>query len=82
MKGVLTTINATFLTLVPKADNVADPNDFKPISLCNAIDNVIKKVMAIHLKPLLPLLISPDQTNYVEGHQIMDNVILVTCLKP
>ena len=32
--------------------------------------------MANRLKPLLPLLISPEQSGYVEGRQILDGIIL------
>ena len=33
--------------------------------------------MANRLTPLLPLLISPEQSGYVEGRQILDGIILV-----
>ena len=32
--------------------------------------------MANRLKPLLPLLISPEQSDYVEGRQILHGIIL------
>ena len=54
MKGVLTTLNATFLTLVPKDDNAVDPKDFRLIYLCNVIYKDITKVMAFRPKPLNP----------------------------
>ena len=44
--------------------------------LCNVIYKLISKVIANRLKPLLPLLISPEQIGYVEGHQILDGIIL------
>jgi len=34
------------------------------------------KVIANRLKPLLPLLISSEQSSYVEGRQILDGIIL------
>jgi hypothetical protein len=74
--GVLLALNATFLTLVPKEEKVVDPNKFYPISLCNVIYKIISKVIAMRLKPLLPTLIAPEQSRYVEGRQIMDNIIL------
>ena len=33
--------------------------------------------MANHLRPLLPIIISPEQAGFVEGRQILDGVILV-----
>jgi len=76
MHWLLPSLNATFLALVPKGD---DPNmleKYKLIALCNIIYKLISKVLANRLKPLLPLLISSEQTGYVEGHQIMDDIIL------
>ena len=37
---------------------------------------MISKVIANRLKTLLPLLILPEQTGYVEGRQILDGIIL------
>jgi hypothetical protein len=73
---VLPALNATFLTLIPKEENVAVPSKYRPISLCNVIYKIITKVIANRLKPLLPLLISPEKTGYVEGRQILDGIIL------
>ena len=47
-----------------------------PIALCNVIYKVISKVIASRLKPLLHMLISPEQSGYVERRQIIDCIIL------
>jgi hypothetical protein len=73
---VLSALNATFLTLIPKEEHVTHPRQFKPISLCNVIYKIITKVIATRLKLILPFIISKEQAGYVEGRQIMDNVIL------
>jgi hypothetical protein len=73
---VLPSLNATFLTLIPKEENVAAPSKYRPIALCNVIYKIITKVIANRLKPLLPLLISPEQMGYVEGRKILDGIIL------
>ena len=36
---------------------------------------IISKVVANRLKPLLPLLVSEEQSSYVEGRQILNNII-------
>jgi exonuclease III len=73
---VLPALNATFITLIPKEERVTHPKQFRPISLCNVIYKIITKVIANRLKPILPLIISKEQSGYVEGRQIMDSVIL------
>eukprot|EP00253_Pinus_taeda_P019493 PITA_19493 len=76
MHWLLPSLNTTFIALVPKGDEPNKPDKYRPIALCNAIYKLISKVLANRLKPLLPLLISPEQTGYVEGRQIMDGIIL------
>lgn len=72
---VLHALNATFLTLIPKEEICFQPKSFCPIVLYNVIFKIITKVIVIFLKPLLPLLTSQEQTSYVEGRQVIDNVI-------
>jgi hypothetical protein len=73
---VLPALNATFLTLIPKEERVTNPKHFRPIALCNVIYKIITKVIATRLKPILPFIISKEQSGYVEGRQIMDSIIL------
>jgi hypothetical protein len=74
---VLSSLNATFLTLIPKEECVTNPKKFHPIALCNVIYKIITKFIALGIKPILPCIISREQLSYVEGRHIMDNVILV-----
>lgn len=76
MHWILPSLTATFIVLIPKGDEPNTPDKFRPIALCNVIYKLISKVLANRLKPLLPFLISPEQTGYVEGRQIMDGIIL------
>ena len=68
--------NATFLSLIPKENGADTPGKFIPISLCNLVLKIITKVMANTLKPLLPGLVSQEQSGFVEGRQILDGIIL------
>jgi hypothetical protein len=43
---VLPTLNATFLTLIPKEELVNHPKQFRPVSLCNVIYKLLTKVIA------------------------------------
>eukprot|EP00253_Pinus_taeda_P015540 PITA_15540 len=69
-------MNPTFIALVPKAVNSNTPDKYRPIALCNIIYKIVSKVIASRLKPLLPLIISSEQSGYVEGRQITDGIIL------
>eukprot|EP00253_Pinus_taeda_P004859 PITA_04859 len=69
-------LNATFIALIPKSEDSNSPNKFRPIALCNIIYKIVSKVVALRLKLLLPGIISPEQSGYVEGRQITDGIIL------
>jgi len=74
-KTILKALNTSFLSLIPKQDRAQAANKYKPIALCNVVYKIISKVVANRLKPLLPSLVSEEQLGYVEGRQILDNII-------
>eukprot|EP00253_Pinus_taeda_P012281 PITA_12281 len=74
-KSVLRALNASFIALIPKQEKTITSNRFRPIALCNLVYKIISKVIANRLKPLLPSLISKEQTGYVEGRHILNNII-------
>ena len=76
-KRVLKSFTMTILTLLLKEWGAESPRKFRPISLCNVVLKIITKVMANHLKPILLELVSPEQSSFVEGRQIMDWIILM-----
>eukprot|EP00253_Pinus_taeda_P034767 PITA_34767 len=66
-KTILKAPNSSFIDLIPKQEMAQTPNRFRPISLCNVIYKIISKVAANRLKPLLPSLVSGEQSGFVEG---------------
>ncbi|KAK4381891.1 hypothetical protein Sango_2924400 [Sesamum angolense] len=73
---LLKQLNATLLTLIPKVRTPNSVADFRPISCCNDIYNVITKILVSLIREILELLISPSQNAFVPGRLISDNVLL------
>ena len=51
------------------------PHIIPPRYTTNVVYKIISKVIASILKPLLPTLVSEEQTGYVEGRQILNKII-------
>jgi hypothetical protein len=60
----------------PQRGNCSGTQQIFPISLCNVIYKIISKVIPSDSSPFLPSLVSPEQCGYVEGHQILDSILL------
>ncbi|XP_030477324.1 uncharacterized protein LOC115694334 [Syzygium oleosum] len=70
-------LNRTHIVVIPKVMNPESINQYRPISLCNFSYKIISKVMVNRLKQWLPDLISPEQSAFVSGRQIQDNILIV-----
>jgi hypothetical protein len=65
-KNVLSSLNCTFLTLIPKEECVTNPKHFQSIALYNVIYKIITKVITLRIKPILPCIISKEQSGYAK----------------
>jgi len=74
-RTILKVLNTSFTSLIPKQEDAQILDKFRPITLCNVVYKIISKVVANRLKPLLPTLVSGERLGYVEGRQILDNII-------
>ena len=66
-------LNASFLTLIPKKSDAVNIKDFRPISL-GSVYKLLSKVLANRLRVVLDSLISETQNSFVGGRQILDSV--------
>ncbi|XP_049368158.1 uncharacterized protein LOC125833012 [Solanum verrucosum] len=64
------------LVLLPKVDHPNKLNEFRPISLSNFSNKIISKILSTRLAPILPSLISENQSGFVRGRNISENIML------
>ncbi|KAF7827070.1 ribonuclease H [Senna tora] len=76
--ALLSQINNTYITLIPKVNAPQNFKDFRPISLANGSYKLATKVLCNRLKQFLPDLIAPNQSAFLKGRLVGDNILLAT----
>ncbi|KAL9974209.1 hypothetical protein ACROYT_G011222 [Oculina patagonica] len=67
------------ITLLPKEDgSLLDLHNWRPITLLNVDFKIAAKAIAKRLEKFLPNLIHPDQTGFVKGRYIGENIRLIS----
>ena len=67
------------ITLLPKEDgSLLDLHNWRPITLLNVDLKIAAKAIAKRLETVLPNLIHPDQTGFVKGRYIGENIRLIS----
>ena len=64
------------LVLILKVNNPTSLKIFRPISLCTIPYKTVTKIIANMLQALLPDLIGPQQTSFVSGRHIIENIVI------
>ncbi|XP_074290425.1 uncharacterized protein LOC141617144 [Silene latifolia] len=68
--------NATILTLIPKVEVPEAVHQFRPIACCNTIYKCVAKVLCTRLSNILPEIISPSQSAFTKGRDIVGNIFI------
>lgn len=66
----------TMVILIPKVSSPEKLKDLRLINLCNVIYKVALKVLANYLKLILPEIICQNQSAFVLGRLIINNVLI------
>ena len=74
--SIPSSINCTFITLIPKVKSPSIVSEFQPIALCIVIYKLVSKVVANRLKKVLPNLISESQSAFQSTKAILDNILM------
>ncbi|GJR70207.1 RNA-directed DNA polymerase, eukaryota, reverse transcriptase zinc-binding domain protein [Tanacetum coccineum] len=69
-------LNTTLISLVPKCKIPEKVTDYRLIACCNVVYKCISKVITNRIKVVLNGLIDSNQSAFIEGRQISNNIML------
>lgn len=64
-------LEENFICLIQKKDSAVLVKDFMPISLTPSVYKIVAKVLAQRLKRVMPSIISPTQSAFISGRQLL-----------
>ncbi|KAM2136540.1 hypothetical protein ACFX1R_006290 [Malus domestica] len=74
---LLRKLNHTNLVFIPKVKCPKNMTQFRPIALCNVSYKILAKVITNRFKKVMPNVIGENQSAFVAGKQIQDNILVV-----
>jgi hypothetical protein len=69
-------LNIGTLCLLPKGGDKTSLRNWRPITLLGSVYKCIAKLLARRIQPWLMQLVRPNQTGFMKGRSIIDNVFL------
>ncbi|CAA7020615.1 unnamed protein product [Microthlaspi erraticum] len=75
-ESIPNSVNSTYVRLIPKVHSPKTVAEYRPIALCNVYYKIISKILTSRLQPILPTIISENQTAFVPKRAISDNVLI------
>jgi hypothetical protein len=69
-------INKGLITLIPKSGDRARLGNWRPITLLSSTYKILARTLAEKIQPALTHIIRPNQTGFVEGRSILDNIFM------
>ncbi len=74
--GATSAFNKGLITLIPKTRDRAKFSNWRPITLLGNICKVLVKTFVGRIQSALTHIIRPNQTGFVEGRNILDNIFM------
>lgn len=68
---------STYLCFIPKCENPSMVKHYHPIALCNVLYRLLVKVLDNRLSRFIPHLIGVEQSAFIKGRNIKDNILLM-----
>ncbi|XP_074290429.1 uncharacterized protein LOC141617147 [Silene latifolia] len=68
--------NSTLISLILKKLVDASVLDYRPISCCTVFYKTISKILTSRLQKVIPTIVGEDQTAFIKGRSIFENIML------